>query len=588
MPSGTDIGFSLPLDSTTVVCLGLGIVIVTLVSTKKFDESTVAEEEDDFIAQLLPKYLATRGEYSRALIRYVGSMIGILCALSAVGPRLLEILSPNLSSYTPVAPLGFALVLVGLMPSVPWLKDIEWRIRRFWHERAYIPAAARATADTLRASNFDFSAYMRTGVRASASMRGIEPADFEAPRGTIEYGWARLSCLSYELGRRRDVGETEFLDGEMLDRYASDIDNIASKRQALEADVAQYRQEKARNPFYDNKELGNAITIALRRLYVLLGCAVRLKASPSADINTTFRSFGFILGPSAPPPGNQDMIIVGLTFMSVALLILVFAAVFGGAIGLWQPSQNFPRKAFEPFMWALSALVVQGVAILTADWMRTHLLRKEQWFAVLGRERQSITANYIRVGLCCAITGYVALYLWGLIFQPPTIGLAVGTAPYALLPAMTGAFYGYHLDNVELGQRPLRIWEICSQTLATAFCGLIAAPVWLALGGNVAGNADFMTLVALMGAVVGASLAWYLPKAAADRRQNPLVEAQIKRLATLRAAALARFGSEELAEQWLVEPHPALDKLSPKDAATNIEIYAKALGLLQGPIALAA
>jgi len=48
-------------------------------------------------------------------------------------------------------------------------------------------------------------------------------------------------------------------------------------------------------------------------------------------------------------------------------------------------------------------------------------------------------------------TGGVALYLWGLLFQPPTIALAKGTAPFALLPAATGAIYGYHLDKRGVG-----------------------------------------------------------------------------------------------------------------------------------------
>src|SRR5262249_3798100 len=151
-----------------------------------------------------------------------------------------------------------------------WLQDVEWRIRCFWHERAYIPAAARAIADTLRASNFEFSSYTQPAALACASMRGIEPTDFEATRGTIEHGWARLSCLSHELGRRRNAGDIEALDAEILDRYAADLDTIATKRQALEADIAQYRQEKARNAFYDNNELNKAVTALLRKLYILL------------------------------------------------------------------------------------------------------------------------------------------------------------------------------------------------------------------------------------------------------------------------------------------------------------------------------
>jgi len=321
----------------------------------------------------------------------------------------------------------------------------------------------------------------------------------------------------------------------------------------------------------------------------LLGCAVRLKTGPSADANAAFRSFGFVLGPASTPRGNQDLIIVGLTVMTASLLMLTFVALAAtSAVGLWQASANFPKKPPEAFIWSFSALLVHGVAIMTADWVRARLLRKGQWFAIARQERQPITANYIRVALCCAATGYAAMYLLGLILQPPTIGLATGTAPFALLPAATGAFYGYHLDNVELGCRPSRLWEIGLQTLVTALCGLVAAPVWLALGGDVAGNADYIVLVTMFGAVVGASLASTIPPAAAARRRNPLVDAQNARLVMLRAAAEERFKSAELADRWLVQPHPALDNRPPKDAAADIDLCVKALGLLQGPRAVAA
>jgi len=86
MNSDPVFGLPLPLDPTTFVCLALGIGIVSLFSLTKFGESTVKAEEDDFIAQLLPRYLATREEYSRALLGYMVSMVGILCAMSAIGP----------------------------------------------------------------------------------------------------------------------------------------------------------------------------------------------------------------------------------------------------------------------------------------------------------------------------------------------------------------------------------------------------------------------------------------------------------------------------------------------------------------------
>jgi hypothetical protein len=139
-----------------------------------------------------------------------------------------------------------------------------------------------------------------------------------------------------------------------------------------------------------------------------------------------------------------------------------------------------------------------------------------------------------------------------------------------------------------LGRRPRRQWEIGSQALVTALCGLVTIRVWLRLGGAAAGNADFIALVTLFAAVVGASLAWYLPQAAASRRYDPMAEAWQARVAMLRAAALDRFRNAELADQWLARPHPSLDNRTPGDVAADIELCIKALGLLHGPLAVAA
>jgi hypothetical protein len=316
-----DLGLSILNDPAAIISLLFGVIIVALNSMKIFAEPTLESGEDEFVAQLLPKYLATREEYSRALLWYMASMVGILCALSILGPRLFNAL-PAMDQFKQTAPLGFALILVGLLPNVPWLRDLEWRVRHFWHERAYIPAAARATAETLRASDFNFSAYKSEDVLGSPLMRGIEPADFNAPRGTIEHGWARLSCLSYELRRRRDAGEIKSLDSELLDRYQKGLDSIAVKRRALIGEIAQYKQEKARNRPYDDTQLGRDITDALRQLYILLACAARLKAGRTVDINATFRSFGFVLEPLALPPDNQDLIIIGLAVMGGSLFTL--------------------------------------------------------------------------------------------------------------------------------------------------------------------------------------------------------------------------------------------------------------------------
>jgi hypothetical protein len=79
----------------------------------------------------------------------------------------------------------------------------------------------------------------------------------------------------------------------------------------------------------------------------------------------------------------------------------------------------------------------------------------------------------------------------------------------------------------------------------------VAAPVWLALGGgSAAENCDFVILVTLLGLVVGASLAWYLPKAAANHRSK--VKAQETQIVTF-ATALERFSVPEPSTEHSVE-----------------------------------
>ena len=129
---------------------------------------------------------------------------------------------------------------------------------------------------------------------------------------------------------------------------------------------------------------------------------------------------------------------------------------------------------FQPFIWSLSAALAHGVAILTADWMRTRFLSKGQWFAVVGRERRPVIANSIRVAWAARLPDILRCLCGACCFRRRQSRLPKGTLPYALLPAATGGFYGYHLDNVELGQRPSRLWEIGSQALVTALCGLVA------------------------------------------------------------------------------------------------------------------
>ena len=79
---------------------------------------------------------------------------------------------------------------------------------------------------------------------ALAEMEGIEATDFDRPRGSILYNWARLNCLLYALKGSYDT----YLDGELLQHYEHDLNNIYERRQELVSQVARIQAASARKP----------------------------------------------------------------------------------------------------------------------------------------------------------------------------------------------------------------------------------------------------------------------------------------------------------------------------------------------------
>ena len=92
-------------------------------------------------------------------------------------------------------------------------------------------------------------------------------------------------------------------------------------------------------------------------------------------------------------------------------------------------------------------------------------------------------------------------------------------------------------------------------------------------------------------AVVGASLAWYIPAAVANSKYDPLADALAVRVSALKAEALRSLGNAELADGWVEKPNPNLNNQSPRAASTDIVQFEKAMGLLQhapGPVLVGA
>jgi hypothetical protein len=592
-----------PLDKLSLVffsSLAMAIWFVYVSCQKRFAERSVTESSD-YIYQLLPRQLATHEEYFRGLMIYFGSMAATVVLLSLLGPKNLgtfaiklpDGVNPDAVSYATV-PIIIAFVLMGALPNVPGLTQIDKYLREYAHKRAYIPDSARATADRLAAAPFDFTSYQGEAMQ-SPEMRGVEAADFTRSRGNLRHSWARLCCLIYLQKSCRMESLTDALDASLLRDYEKDLELIESQKKSMEAEVAAYRKAKAKDPCYANDDLRRVIHDNLYKLYILLGCAVRLRQQPYGDIDLALEQFGFKLNHATRARKTGDMMLVGLTAVAVSSILLGLAA-FGlgqafalGQRGLWTMSPVFPQDVIQPFVDAVSTLVPHATAIMIADVMRRRLIKKGSWFSSSGPRRRANSANYIRVAIVCGVAGYVGLILWGLAQQAPTSEGFKIDIPNALLAMVTGGFYVYHLDNAEIGCRPSRWWELGWQTVLTGVCGLVAAcATWEIIFGAASAAIDNIVLTTVVNATVGFAFAWYIPLAAAAARHDPLSDASEERVGALATAARERLADADAAI-WLDTPHPALGNKPPRAAAAaDISGFEQAIGLMRGPRVLVA
>jgi hypothetical protein len=162
----------------------------------------------------------------------------------------------------------------------------------------------------------------------------------------------------------------------------------------------QTRAEKAAKPGYVNHALWSSINKNLHKLYILIGCTVRLKLQPYQDIDLPLRQFGFQLSPVSRPKYN-DLMLVCIAVIAITVLAIDFGAVVIGEFGMWKLSVAFPQKYYQAFVDTGDLLVLFGAAIIVADLMRKRAVKDGRWLAVPRDTRMPINSSYLRVAFVC-------------------------------------------------------------------------------------------------------------------------------------------------------------------------------------------
>jgi hypothetical protein len=212
-------------------------------------------------------------------------------------------------------PLAVAFILIGALPTVPGLTLIEKNLREYAHKRAYIPDAARATADRLAAADFDFTSYQDEALE-SPEMRGVEPADFKRSRRSLGHSWARLCCLVYAQANYRMSGLTEPLDASLRGLRKRIWSSSKTRSNRWKPRLPPIEQQRRATRSTPTMTCAAPIRDNLYKLYILLGCAVRLKQQPMKTSTLRWRSSasGSAARTRGANPAAPGLQLVGLTW----------------------------------------------------------------------------------------------------------------------------------------------------------------------------------------------------------------------------------------------------------------------------------
>jgi hypothetical protein len=602
----------------------IGLLVVIVFGIQKFNEPTFEKNEDQPETQLPPHFLARPRQYVNALFFYLGSLSLLFVICAAVGSQGFG----DLLGATPIKPgafpLAMALIIVGFIPNVRWIQQIELFFRRAAHNRAFIPEGAQSMERRLRRAEFDFSKYNNPTRLNDEILRALKPTDFTAEPETIQRRWARFTCLIYALDQlyKKDGGGSDDFGN-----IAKDLDEhfLAANRSAYERLLARHRELRHRMASYrkkmpnrsDDDDLVEALRQALRRTHVLIGCAVLLKHPIDDRAIDALARFGFKVERLNPAPSIFYVIRSAALTMSALIFIAVMAAQ---VLGLKIPQGKMTPQQIA-VSWALSSILVHGCAAWAAYKFWAHL-KDTEW---IGSPLQIFKA-----GVVGGFAGFIVLLPLDALFGPNEFDLkeVLRMLPWLLLPGTTGVFTAYFLGTSrekDQGQQPReapiqggvtavqggitalvtyladrgqRLREAAIQVRVTA--ALVTYLVHrgqrlreAAIQGGVTALVTYLVVTALPGSVlpeavlpdgqlsgtmegfvifitllIGASLGFFLPHCHRELERAPSGEVQL-RIGDVRWEANRVFHDQPKADEWLNEPNASLRGATPIAVATS-------------------
>ena len=338
-------------DWTYVLCLVIGWITVALYARRNFDQPTYELSTDEPASIMIPPVIASHGQYVRGLMIYLLSMTILYLGLSISGPTvvipILDLFQPghNFAETPPAAapanptpaaspdntdraaesvlppatkerpnpqwPIGVALALIGLAPSIAGIRQPELLLRRFSHRIAAIPAYTKYVAMQMRKTKFDYNRFQ--DFRYSSVGINYKPASDSLD--DLDRRWRKL-CILYAQMRKFETSDentdaSTAVAPQIQRSIEREIKNFNAALHDLDARLQAQSSEE------DRENLLEEVVDTLRRLYLLISCM--LVAYRTQNIPQALQKMGF----SPFEPATDFAAPVFATFCILFIILLL-------------------------------------------------------------------------------------------------------------------------------------------------------------------------------------------------------------------------------------------------------------------------
>ena len=426
-----------------------GIIVVLLFSISEFPKKTFTPFESWPEDPFALSDLTTRQRYITSFIFYLLGLEFLYVIVCIMGPAPFAEVDQPQGGFTAEGsfPLWVALALVGVLPKLPYFKEMEIRWRQLMHQRAAIPGVAIRLSDRMKRSSQNFERLRKyIDQKQQPYFDCVTVDDSNAPFGSPRHYFARLSANLLEISIIEHGSQIHqdkpvpdhLVDFNILKKYSAEIQNIESRYRQIGEGMQSVRTGTTGIDLEAVDDLFEKTRDEIEKLFektcILISCAILSKRTDTAGQDSALKQLGIRseLGSTNSVRSrffNEAEIISQGFFLGVATYF-VFCVLAPFALPLLP--ENFGGDSGWPeeidtnvaLQWSGAIFFTHGAALVTGMGLRERMLRDHKWFVVVTGD--STSPSFFRYTFVCvaAILASMFVYLvWDAIWRSADVAI---------------------------------------------------------------------------------------------------------------------------------------------------------------------